>query len=160
MKRVLATMLCLATAPVAMAGEWVFVTITSDDSKEAHVIAYDRETITNHDGDINVWFAWINSIPTLKYDLVLDLWQIDCNQKRRKTLQRSFYLRGKHLHSSSHNKEEWKYAIPGSVGDTLIEFSCKKLDIGITTKTGSLVELVKKGKELIKEQASQKENAF
>lgn len=41
MKRVLATMLCLATASVAMAGEWVFVTITSDDSKEAHVIAYD-----------------------------------------------------------------------------------------------------------------------
>lgn len=80
MKRFLATMLCLATASLAIAGEWIFFT-TTEDENSPEVIAYERNAIIKHDGDINVWFAWSNSNPSKKYDLLLDLWQVKCDKK-------------------------------------------------------------------------------
>lgn len=158
MKRVLAMMLCIATASVAEAGEWNFFT-TTDEENSPEVIAYDRNAIIKHDGDINVWFAWINRNPSKKHDLLLDLWQINCDQKKYKRLQASLYVRGKHL-DSTHEENTWQYAIPGTVGEVAIEVSCKRYETGVKIETDSLVDLVKKGKELIKEHASKKANAF
>ena len=158
MKRVLATMLCLATASVAVAGDWNFFT-TAGEENSPEALAYDRDAIIKHDGDINVWFAWINSNRSKKYDLLLDLWQINCDQKKYKRLQASIYVRGKHL-DSRHEENTWQYAIPGTVGEIAIEVSCKRYDTGVKIETDSLVELVKKGKELIKKEASKKEKIF
>lgn len=158
MKRVLATILCLATASVAMAREWNFFA-TAGEENAPEALAYDRNAIIKHDSDINVWFAWINNTPSKKHDLVLGLWQINCDQKKYRRLQASLYVRGKHL-NSTHKGDAWQYAIPGTVGEMAIEVSCERFESGEKIKTRSLVELVKKGKELIKEQASQKGNAF
>lgn len=158
MKRILATMLCLATASVAVADDWNFFTTVGEENS-LEVAAYDRDAIIKHDGDINVWVAWINSTPSKKHDLMLDLWQINCDQKKYKRLQTSLYVRGKQLYST-HKEGAWKCAIPGTAGEIAIEVSCVRFESVEKIKTRSLVELVKKGKELIKEQASQKENDF
>ena len=81
MKRILATMLCFATASVSMAGEWVFFVTTGEVGNKIQAIAYDRESISELDDGLNVWFAWVNSNPSLNYDLLLELKKIDCSQK-------------------------------------------------------------------------------
>lgn len=67
MKRILATMLCLATASVAMAGEWNFFA-TAGDGNPPEVIAYDRSAIIKHDGDMGKFCfkKTLNSSPTQK----------------------------------------------------------------------------------------------
>lgn len=68
-------------------------------------------------------------------------------------------MRGKHLDSKL-EETTWQYAIPGTVGEVSIEVACGRYDTGVKVKTDSLVELVKKGKEIIKEEASKKEKAY
>lgn len=72
MRRILVAVLTLATACVAMAGEWNFIT-TTGKGKDVEAVAYDRDAIVTLDEGINVWFAWVNSNPSLKHDLLLML---------------------------------------------------------------------------------------
>ena len=150
MKRVLATMLCLATASVSMAGEWVFFVATGEVGNKIQAIAYDRESISELDDGLNVWFAWVNSNPSLNYDLLLELKKIDCSQKKLKLLQSAIYLRGQ-LVKSFNKERSWEYAIPGTVGEKSVVASCNRHVTSETITTTSFTELVKKGKKLIKE---------
>ena len=155
MRRILVAVLTLAPACVAMAGEWNFIT-TTGKGKDVEAVAYDRDAIVTLDEGINVWFAWVNSNPSLKHDLLLMMAHVDCKQKRLKFLQLTPYFRGKHL-ESIRKEDAWDYAIPGTLGEALVVFPCRKIEADVNIKTGSLMELVKKGKELLKEETSKKE---
>jgi hypothetical protein len=61
-----------------------------------------------------------------KLSTILWLYELDCNQKKERILSINDYdTDGMVLYSGDTEEKEWKYIVPGSMGDTITKEVCK-----------------------------------
>ena len=122
-------MLCLAVfalglAPPAVAEDWVLLGINSNNT----TIFGDADSRT----DNSAWFEQRYAKPQ-KYDngkfynTAKALEEMDCSGKRHRLLTETAYSKsGNSIDSDTPSYAEWRYVIPGTVGEAQYEFVCNR----------------------------------
>lgn len=146
MRRIFTSLLLsIALLSNALASEWVYVGNTPQYNA---VAVYDRSSIKINKGEIQVWTAWINSIPKFDFDLNLALFGIDCTIGRYRMQRAIFYLKGKQLEDAV-GDGQWKYATPGSLTKLLLDSACSRAKSGPVYSGKDKKGLTKWGKQLL-----------
>ena len=146
MRRIFTSLLIgFALLSNAQAGEWAYVGNTPQYNA---IVAYDRDSIKINQEEIQVWTAWINSIPKFDFDLNLALLGIDCTTGRYRTQRAIFYLQGKQLEDAA-GDGQWKYATPGSLSKLLLGSVCSRSTPGPVYRGKDKKGLTKWGKQLL-----------
>ena len=78
------------------------------------------------------WVITINKDRKIPFDARNTLCEVDCNAQTFKTLQSTWYLRGKVLHSD-YNPTNFGYNVPGSLGEGYTNFVCNIIPGDIST---------------------------
>ena len=122
MKKNLIALVGLSLAsPLVMATEWFALDIGEEKMLQMNVSDIKKIDSTY----TNVWIAEVNIDKSLLYDLLLNLYRIDCHEDRLRTIQTNFYLGGKFIHKEN-GIDEWSYPIPNSIGGEIINIGCKR----------------------------------
>lgn len=126
MKKVLClAVFALGLAMPAVAADWVLVSI---DSNEAYTIMGDADSRT----DDRAWFEIRFTKPQKSssgkfYNTIKELEEIDCSGGRRRILTITAYSKsGNSIVSYTPPYAEWKYVIPGTVGESAYKFVCNR----------------------------------
>ena len=121
-------MLCLAVfalglATPAVAADWVLV---STDSNEAYTIIGDADSRTDDRAWFEIRYAKPQKIGDGKiYNTTKSLDEIDCSGKRHRILTITAYSKsGNSIVSYTPSYAEWRYVIPGTVGESMYKFVC------------------------------------
>ena len=123
-------MLCLAVfalglATPAVAADWVLVSI---DSNEAYAIFGDADSRTDNRAWFETRYAKPQKIGDGKsYNTMKMLVEMDCRGKRLRNLTVTAYSKsGNSIDSDTPSYAEWRYVIPGTVGEAQYEFVCNR----------------------------------
>lgn len=122
-------MLCLAVfalglAMPAVAADWVWVEIDSDNNTTFG----DADSRT----DNRAWFEIRLAKPQKNgngkfYNTVRALEEMDCSGKRHRALTATRYSKsGKSIDSETRSYAEWDYVIPGTAGESAYKFVCNR----------------------------------
>ncbi len=122
-------MLCLAVfalglATPAVAADWVLLGIGNDN----HITLGDADSRT----DNRAWFEKRYATPQNTgngkfYNTVKSLEEMDCSGGRRRALTIAWYSKsGNPIDSYTPSYAEWKYVIPGTVGESVYKFVCNR----------------------------------
>ncbi len=121
-------MLCLAVfvlglATPAVAADWVLVDINNDVDA---VILGDADSRTDDRAWFEIRYAKPQKIGDGKfYNTTKSLDEIDCSGKRRRILTITAYSKsGKSIDTITPSYAEWRYVIPGTVGENEYKFVC------------------------------------
>ena len=121
-------MLCLAVfvlglATPAVAADWVLVDINNDVDA---VILGDADSRTDNRAWFEIRYAKPQKIGDGKiYNTTKSLDEIDCSGKRRRILTITAYSKsGKAIDTITPSYAEWRYVIPGTVGENEYKFVC------------------------------------
>lgn len=120
-------MLCLAVfalglATPAVAADWVWVDIDNDNNTTFG----DADSRTGN----RAWFETRFTKPQKTgdgkfYNTTKTLEEIDCSGKRRRILTITWYSKsGNSIGSYTPSYVEWRYVIPGTVGESVYKFVC------------------------------------
>ena len=122
-------MLCLAVfalglAMPAVAADWVWVEIDSDNNTTFG----DADSRTGN----RAWFEIRLAKPQKNgngkfYNTVRALEEMDCSGKRHRALTATRYSKsGKSIDSETRSHAEWDYVIPGTAGESAYKFVCNR----------------------------------
>ena len=122
-------MLCLAVfalglAMPAVAADWVWVEIDSDNNTTFG----DADSRTGN----RAWFEIRLAKPQKNgngkfYNTVRALEEMDCSGKRHRALTATRYSKsGKSIDSETPSYAEWDYVIPGTAGESAYKFVCNR----------------------------------
>ena len=125
MKKVLClAVFALGLATPAVAADWVLVAINNDV-----VILGDADSRT----DNSAWFETRYTKPKKMisngkfYNTAKALEEMDCSGKRHRTLTATAYSKsGKSIDSDTPSYAEWRYVVPGTVGEAQYKFVCNR----------------------------------
>ena len=121
-------MLCLAVfalglATPAVAADWVLVSIDSDIT-----IFGDADSRTDNRAWFEVRYAKPQKIGDGKfYNTMKMLVEMDCRGKRLRNLTATVYSKsGNSIGSETPSYAEWRYVIPGTIGEAQYKFVCNR----------------------------------
>ena len=122
-------MLCLAVfalglATPAVAADWLLVSIGSSDN----VIYGDADSRTDNRAWFEIRYAEPRKYGDGKFfNTTKSLEEMDCSGKRLRTLTATMYSKsGNSIGSETPSYAEWRYVIPGTVGEAQYEFVCNR----------------------------------
>lgn len=142
MKKFILASLILASSQVAMAANWVNSYASSIEDKETTYIDFDSIQgyyFNNYDKTNYYVTAWVKSIFNSdkilvnhggKYRKRVDLWYIDCINKKATQSDMIFYNNsGKLIFNGSmpvdtYSSSHWNKIVPGSIGEQLAKEIC------------------------------------
>lgn len=107
--------------------EWIYVT----DTDEYDTIYVKSKYVTKDYQGIKVWTEWRTNTKEIDkkiYNYVVSkrLFIIDCNQQRMKMLNMyTYYDHNKFLDSQQAPYDEWDEAVPGSIGEVILNKVCE-----------------------------------
>lgn len=107
------------TADQEYATEWVAVTL----SDEGDVYAINRDIRTLQSGYKSAWVRTDYNETIIAADSELSLQEFDCNARRRRST-RYIFFKGDDVVEDSSGVGDWRYILPESVGDDLLNFVC------------------------------------
>lgn len=122
-------MLCLAVfalglATPAVAADWVLVDFDNDNNTTFG----DADSRTDNRAWFEIRYAEPRKYGDGKFfNVIKGLVEIDCSGKRLRTLTATMYSKsGNSIGSETPSYAEWRYVIPGTVGEAQYEFVCNR----------------------------------
>lgn len=110
-------------SPVAYSADWTLVSSSKNGEDEYYV---DRGSLVKKNGFSKVWLKVVSTKDGLEYTSSKALMEFDCkNNKQRYLMLNNYNIDGKVTFSDQDDKQKFRYVVPESISEGILEYSCK-----------------------------------